>query len=175
MNPYFGAQPLVIDQDFKNPRATQFGVGFEREWRRGFTAAAEFIYVKTDNLQRNREMNLAGADDPGDRLGAAAVLRHARRRAPMRRWVGAGARVDGGIRVQRPLTLTARAAKAVGQVNGQLRAQQVESDDDNERDSGGAGSDEHVRLRPRVGAGAHWTGGISSTATCCSSCRATST
>ena len=31
VNPYAGAQPLVMDQDFKNPRATQFGIGGERE------------------------------------------------------------------------------------------------------------------------------------------------
>ena len=31
LNPYFGAQPLAVDKDFKNPRAEQVGFGFERE------------------------------------------------------------------------------------------------------------------------------------------------
>jgi hypothetical protein len=48
----------VIDQDYKNPRAAQVGVGFEREFLPGVTGGAEYIHVKTDHLQRNRELNL---------------------------------------------------------------------------------------------------------------------
>ena len=57
-NPYAGAQPLVMDQNFKNPRATQIGLGIEREIVRDVTVGAEGLYVKTDFLQRNREVNL---------------------------------------------------------------------------------------------------------------------
>ena len=59
VNPYLGAQPIVVDQDYKNPRATiRLGAGVERELISGVTVAADFTYVKTDYLQRNRELNL---------------------------------------------------------------------------------------------------------------------
>ena len=58
VNPYLGAQPIVVDQEYKNPRATQAGAGVEREIVSGVTVAADFTYVKTDYLQRNRELNL---------------------------------------------------------------------------------------------------------------------
>ena len=76
VNPYAGAQPLVMDQDFKNPRATQLGIGGEREIFTGMTVGAEFLYVKTDYLQRNREVNL-GHPGPERRRGAAPDLCHA--------------------------------------------------------------------------------------------------
>ncbi len=71
VNPYFGVQPLVVDQDYKNPRATQVGAGVEREITSGITVGADFTYVKTDYLQRNRELNLGvpepRATDPAQR------------------------------------------------------------------------------------------------------------
>ena len=52
-NPYYGAQRTGVDQDYKNPRATQVGAGFEREFVPGSAAGRTYIYVKTDHLQRN--------------------------------------------------------------------------------------------------------------------------
>ena len=57
-NPSSGSQPLAMDKDFKNPRATQFGAGIEREFMTGVSAGAEYVYVKTDHLQRNVDYNL---------------------------------------------------------------------------------------------------------------------
>ena len=57
-NPFLNAQPIAVDQDYKNPRALQGGAGVERELLPGVTVAADLTYVKTDNLQRNRELNL---------------------------------------------------------------------------------------------------------------------
>ena len=59
VNPYLGAQPIVVDQEYKNPRATQAGAGVEHEIISGVTVAADVTYVKTDYLQRNRELNLS--------------------------------------------------------------------------------------------------------------------
>src|SRR5262249_35444842 len=71
VNPYFGAQPLAVDKDFKNPRAEQVGFGVEREVSPGIAFGSDFIWVKTDHLERNRELNLpvptVRANDPAQR------------------------------------------------------------------------------------------------------------
>src|SRR4030095_7928401 len=47
-----------VEKDYKNPRAVQGGAGLEHELLPGITVSADLTYVKTDNLQRNRELNL---------------------------------------------------------------------------------------------------------------------
>ena len=47
-----------MDSDFKNPRATQVGGGIERELIRISASGADVVYVKTDRLQRNRDLNI---------------------------------------------------------------------------------------------------------------------
>jgi len=138
VNPYFGAQPLVVDQDYKNPRATQVGVGFEREFVPGITGGAEYIYVKTDHLQRNRELNLpAPAIRPGDLaerpfFGIASGVPR-----PVTTLGSVQVRESTAKSEYNALALTARARKSWGQVSVNYVLSKSMSDDDNERDSGG--------------------------------------
>ena len=148
VNPYFGAQPIVIDQDLKNPRATQFGAGFERELAPGFTASADFIYVKTDNLQRNREMNLSPPEarptDPAQR----PFFQTPRPNAPLQ---SVQVRESSAESEYRALTLGTRMQKAWSQFNVNYVLSKSESDDDNERDSGGAGAENTYDLTTEWG------------------------
>jgi hypothetical protein len=57
-NPFVGAQVTGHAEDFKNPRSFQFGFAFEREVSRGFTVGIDYAHVKTDRIQRNRDLNL---------------------------------------------------------------------------------------------------------------------
>jgi carboxypeptidase family protein/TonB-dependent receptor-like protein len=57
-NPFNGAQVIGMAEDFKNPRATQFGAAVEREVARGLVIGANFDYVHTTRNQRNVELNL---------------------------------------------------------------------------------------------------------------------
>jgi hypothetical protein len=57
-NPFNGAQVIGMAEDFKNPRATQFGGGVEREVARGLVVGVNFDYVHTTRNQRNVELNL---------------------------------------------------------------------------------------------------------------------
>ena len=91
-NPFLGAQVLAVDQDFRNPRAFQAGGGVEREMLRNLSVAADVVYVKTDLLQRNRDLNLGvpapRATDPAQRpifRGAAALDARLRCRCASRR------------------------------------------------------------------------------------------
>jgi Carboxypeptidase regulatory-like domain/TonB-dependent Receptor Plug Domain len=135
VNPYLGAQPLVVDEDFKNPRATQFGAGFERELATGFTASADFTYVKTDNLQRNREMNLFV---PEPRATDAAQRPFFQTPRPNGALGSVQVRESTAESEYTALTLATRVQKAWGQFNVSYVLSKSESDDDNERDSGGA-------------------------------------
>ena len=57
-NPFNGAQVIGMAEDFKNPRATQFGGAVEREVARGLVVGVNFDYVHTTRNQRNVELNL---------------------------------------------------------------------------------------------------------------------
>ena len=148
VNPFFGAQPIVIDEDFKNPRATQVGFGVERELVPDLTAGADFTYVKTDFLQRNAELNIGiPAPVPGD---------------PAQRPVYPGVRPLtslGSVQVREStarseytaLALTSRLRKAWGLVSANYVLSKSMSDDDNERDSGGVAYEDYYNLDPEWG------------------------
>jgi hypothetical protein len=57
-NPFVGATVTGHSEDFKNPRSFQFGFAFEREVARNFTVGIDYAHVKTDRIQRNRDLNL---------------------------------------------------------------------------------------------------------------------
>ena len=57
-NPFNGAQVIGVAEDFKNPRATQFGGAVEREVAKGLVVGVNFDYVHTTRNQRNVELNL---------------------------------------------------------------------------------------------------------------------
>lgn len=57
-NPFVGAQVTGHAEDFKNPRSYQFGFGVEREVASNFVVGIDYSFVKTDRLQRNRDLNL---------------------------------------------------------------------------------------------------------------------
>ncbi|MBK5299332.1 MAG: TonB-dependent receptor [Vicinamibacteria bacterium] len=151
-NPYAGSQPLVMDKDFKNPRATQFGAGIEREFLSGVSAGAEYVYVKTDNLQRNVDYNLpapvvrptdlaqrpyfgltSGVARPVTTLGSVQL-----------RESSASSEYNAGV-------FTARARKSWGQLSVNYVLSKSMSDDDNERDSGGQGAANAFDFGPEWG------------------------
>lgn len=147
VNPYAGAQPLVMDQNFKNPRAKQFGIGAERELVKDLTLGAEFLYVKTDFLQRNRELNLAAPVPSNDaaRRPTFASLR------PVPALGSVQVRESTARSEYKALTLTSKLKKSWGLVNFNYVLSKSESDDDNERDSGGPGAANTFDLGPEWG------------------------
>ena len=151
-NPFNQAQPLVMDHDFKNPRATQFGAGVEREFLDGISAGAEYLYVKTDHLQRNVDYNLpaptvrptdlaqrpffgltSGVARPVTTLGSVQV-----------REASASSEYNAGV-------FTLRVRKGWGRVQLNYVLSKSMSDDDNERDSGGQASANAFDFGPEWG------------------------
>lgn len=57
-NPFVGATVTGHAEDFKNPRSYQFGFGIEREIANNLIIGLDYSFVKTDRLQRNRDLNV---------------------------------------------------------------------------------------------------------------------
>jgi hypothetical protein len=57
-NPFQGASPIVVANNYESPRSWQWAIGFEHELARGFSVGADFSYVSTVHLQRNLDVNL---------------------------------------------------------------------------------------------------------------------
>ncbi len=56
-NPFVNATVTGHAEDFKNPRSFQFGFAVEREVARNFVLGIDYSHVKTDRIQRNRDLN----------------------------------------------------------------------------------------------------------------------
>lgn len=56
-NPFVGAQITGHDENFKNPQSYQFGFAFEKELANGWVVGADYSFVRTIHLQRNRDLN----------------------------------------------------------------------------------------------------------------------
>jgi hypothetical protein len=65
-----GLQPIGMDENFKNPRSFQFGGGAEHEAMKNLVVGIDYLQVKTDFLQRNRDINIPGPVSLEDYLRA---------------------------------------------------------------------------------------------------------
>jgi len=185
-NPFVGAQVTGHAEDFKNPRSYQFGFGVEREIASNFVVGVDYSFVKTDRLQRNRDLNLpsplTGAQyvdflranntaaafssipqttidqllqsgrtyiainaPAGLSFGSAIATRLRPTNDPA---LNPNNRFNlGAVQVReatakslfQSLTFRARVVRKWGQLNAYYTLSKSESDDDNERDSGGVG------------------------------------
>lgn len=149
-NPFVGAQPQYIDQNFRNPKAFQFGGAFEREVMQGLTIGVDFSYVNTVYLQRNRDVNLpvpiVRASDPAQRpfFGLAGGGRS----RPNTFFGSLQVRESSARSLYRALTVRAVFRRKWGQLNAFYTLSSNYSDDDNERSSGGSTTENVFDLRP---------------------------
>ena len=148
-DPYSGAQPTLMDPNFENPRAFQWGFGAERELRPGFSVGAEYSDVKTTHLQRNFDMNMplpvVRASDPAQRPFFG--LRSGTPR-PVPSLGQVTDRQSTAKSQYRGLTLRARVQRKWAQVNAFYVLSKSLSDDDNERDAGGYTFENEYNLAP---------------------------
>lgn len=57
-NPFVGATVTSHAADFKNPRSYQAGFAVEREFMKNLFIGVDYSFVKTDRVQRNRDLNV---------------------------------------------------------------------------------------------------------------------
>jgi hypothetical protein len=201
-NPFVGAQVTGHAEDFKNPRSTQFGFGVEREVATNFVVGVDASFVKTDRLQRNRDLNvpspLTGAQyvaflqanntaanyntmvangtiatilesgrtyiaqvTPGGLTfpTGSVTTRQRPTNDPALNPIAANRLALGAVQVRestgksfyRSLTFRMRLVRKWGQLNAYYTLSKNESDDDNERDSGGVAYANPYDLRGEYG------------------------
>jgi hypothetical protein len=154
-----GVQPIMMANDYQNPKSIQYGIGVERELSRALTVGADFSYVHTAYLQQNRDLNLPRpfirtlATDPAQRAfygltagltGAAPCNLVATPNLPagscLRPIANLGqvqVRESTGRALFRALTLRMKFQDRWGQFNAFYVRSKNLSDGDNEREAGG--------------------------------------
>jgi len=146
-NPYLGVSVTGVDTDFKNPRATQVGGGIEKEFVTNFSLGADVIYVKTDRLQRNRDLNI-GVPAPRPTDPAQRPIFPAR---PLSTLAQVQIRESSAKSEYTAMTLTSRLRRNYALFNVNYVLSKSMSDDDNERDSGGVLYENTFDLGPEWG------------------------
>jgi hypothetical protein len=137
-DPYSGAQPVVVDPQFRNPRSRQLGIGVEHELVPGLTLSADYADVHTDYLERNRDLNMplpfVRETDPARRPFFG--LRSGRER-PIRTLGAVTVRESTARSQYRALSIKTRVRRSWGQAHASYVLSKSLSDDDNEADIGG--------------------------------------
>jgi hypothetical protein len=146
-NPYLGVSVTGVDSEFKNPRATQVGGGVERELVTNFSLGADVVYVKTDRLQRNRDLNI-GVPAPRPTDPAQRPIFPAR---PLSTLAQVQIRESSASSEYTAMTLSSRLRRNWALLNVNYVLSKSMSDDDNERDSGGVLFENTFDLGPEWG------------------------
>jgi hypothetical protein len=159
-NPFKGAAPIFMANNYESPRSWQWNVGIEHEITRGWSAGLDFAYINTVHLERNRNLNLPKP------IICAGVLPAACKSADLSLRPCSGVSTSGNCTQQRPVPslgdVTIRATDARSRYQGMTlrtnyRRGRVQfqsyytlsysySDDDNERLAGGFDHDNEFDL-----------------------------
>lgn len=150
IDPNRGAQPQFIASDFRNPKSAQAGFGAEHEIFDNVVVGADFTYVNTVYLQRNRDINLPGtivrstAVDPAQRPFFGL---NSGRSRPIPSLGQVQVRESTARSLYRALTLRTVVRRKWGVINAFYTLSKSLSDDDNERSSGGSSLENVFDLR----------------------------
>ena len=168
-DPFRGSQPLTWANNYESPRSWQWSVGTEHELARNWTVGADFVYINTVHLQRNRDLNLPVPIVPANDLSGRPCFRIVAGTAPCGT-SATGTPAGTGI-VSRPistlsamtlrdstarslyrgLTLSATRRGSRYQVQAYYTLGYNNSDDDNERSAGGFTYDNAFNLLNEYG------------------------
>ena len=150
LGPYTGAQLTLVDPNFKNPKAYQWGFGVERAVTSGFVLGADYSDVRTVNLERNVDLNLPSpvvrVFDPAQRPFFG--LREGGGSRPIDSLSSVIVRESSARSQYRALTIRARLQGRWAAVNAAYVLSKSLSDDDNEADVGGPTSENAYNLEP---------------------------
>jgi carboxypeptidase family protein len=151
VDPFTGANLILNAADYKNPKAYQGGFGIERQVSQSMSLGADFTYVHTVNLQRNRDLNLplpvlrTTAVDPAQRPFFGVRTGTPR---PISSLGSITVRESTAKSLYRGLTLRAKFQKKWGQFNTFYTFSKNIGNDDNERDATGFRYENAFNLAP---------------------------
>jgi len=140
-------------EDYKNPKAYQAGLGIERQVSESMSVGADFTYVNTVHLQRNRDLNLplpilrSTTVDPAQRpfFGVRSPVTQQR---PISSLGSITVRESTARSLYRALTLRTKFQKKWGQFNAFYTLSKNVGNDDNERDATGFRYENAFNLEP---------------------------
>lgn len=157
---FSGAQPIGFDENYKNPRSLQFGVGFEREFAKNLSVGFDYSHINTVYLQRNKDINLpspillSASLDPARRpyfgvfRGRGLPSSVPIRPRPVPELGSLQIRESSGRSLYRAFTARLRYNRSWVQLNTYYVYSTSFSDDDNERSAGGTTYDNSFNLVP---------------------------
>jgi hypothetical protein len=152
-DPFRNVNLIAVGDGYQNPRSYQAGFGVEREVMSGWRVGADFSWINTVHLERNRELNLPApilrttAVDPAQRPFFGITGTGARPR-PISTLGSIQIRQDSARSLYRGLNLKSIMNKKRYQIGLFYTLAETTSDDDNERDSGGQNAVNTFDLRP---------------------------
>ena len=157
-NPYANAAPIFVDGKYANPRSYQSGGGVEHEVAKGITVGVDGTWIKTVNLERNRELNinpavctdvagrplyrLTGSAPTGSTGNCAGASR------PQSILGSVQVRESSANSLYRALSFNAAIHRHWMDLNAYYTLSESLSNDDNERDSGGVKYVDSFNFRP---------------------------
>ena len=135
-DPFAGAQPITIADDYRNPRSVVFTAGIDHEVTPDLVTGIDFHHVNTVNLQRNKDFNLPRPVlRPGDRAMIPFIDGRAR---PIGSLGSLTVRESSARSLYRGLTLSAKYRPGkILHWDAFYSWSQTFSDDDNERSATG--------------------------------------
>ncbi|PWU01363.1 MAG: hypothetical protein C5B51_22890 [Terriglobia bacterium] len=147
-NPFLQASFTGTANDFENPRAFQAGVGMDQELGHGWVVGAQFNYVNTVHLERNRDYNLP---QPALRASDGRYV-FVRANRPLPQYGQITLRESSARSMYRGATFSTRyiAGKRI-QLGAQYTVAQAYSDDDNERTATCCNYDDPAHFKPEYG------------------------
>lgn len=151
-NPYAGGRVTLMDEEFRNPLARQFGGGVQHELRPGWSAGADVLVVDTIHLHRNRDVNVplptVRPDDPAQRPFFGLRSGTAR---PVPGLDSVTVRESTASALYRALTVSSEVRRRWGQLSAYYVLSKSESNDDNERSAVAVQYENAYDLRPEYG------------------------
>ena len=151
VDPFRGANLILNAADYKNPKAYQGGFGIERQVSESLSLGADFTYVHTVHLERNRDLNLplpvlrSTTVDPAQRPFFGVRTGTPR---PITTLGSITVRESTAKSLYRALTLRAKFQKKWGQFNTFYTLSKNIGNDDNERDATGFRYENAFNLTP---------------------------
>ena len=147
-NPFLSASFTGTANDYQNPRAFQAGLGLDQELGKGWVFGAQFNYVNTVHLERNRDYNLP----LGTLRASDGRVIYNRNNRPLPQYGQITMRESSARSMYRGATFSVRnnTLKRV-ELGVQYTVAQSYSDDDNERAATGFNYDNSANLKLEYG------------------------
>ncbi|MCL4523131.1 MAG: TonB-dependent receptor [Acidobacteria bacterium] len=153
-DPNQGVAPITMANNYESPRSWQWNVAFQHEVANGLTVGADFVYINTVHLERNRDWNIpapvVGATDLSLRqcYGLRGTRPCSTRARPIPTLNSVQVRETISRALYRGTTLRASYRRKNYQFQAYYTISTNYSDDDNERDAGGLSYENAFNLQP---------------------------